>query len=110
MRIRALAAVAGLMVCLAPAGAAGSDTDGDGVPDSVDNCPDVFNPDQRDVDTAGAFTTSLVSDQTIGAPQGRIRQVLRLGPSSGGAGSNAAQGSHREPWTLGTCATRGSLS
>jgi hypothetical protein len=30
-----------------------SDMDGDGVPDSADNCPTVFNPDQRDHDGDG---------------------------------------------------------
>jgi hypothetical protein len=29
------------------------DRDGDGVPDTVDNCPDAFNPDQRDSDGDG---------------------------------------------------------
>ena len=29
------------------------DTDGDGVPDVVDNCPDNYNPDQTDVDNDG---------------------------------------------------------
>ena len=29
------------------------DTDGDGVPDSIDNCPGVWNPDQADMDGNG---------------------------------------------------------
>lgn len=29
------------------------DADGDGVPDAIDNCPDVFNPDQADSDGDG---------------------------------------------------------
>jgi len=29
------------------------DTDGDGIPDNVDNCPAVFNPDQEDTDGDG---------------------------------------------------------
>ncbi|MGA1794393.1 MAG: LamG-like jellyroll fold domain-containing protein [bacterium] len=35
------------------------DTDGDGVPDYIDNCPDVPNPDQADTD--GTQATDLVS-------------------------------------------------
>jgi hypothetical protein len=41
---------------LAPSGAivpASPDTDGDGVPDQLDNCPLVFNPDQSDTDHDG---------------------------------------------------------
>ena len=38
------------MLILAPPGA---DSDGDGVPDSIDNCPNVANPDQTDTDGNG---------------------------------------------------------
>jgi hypothetical protein len=31
----------------------GPDTDGDGIPDACDNCPLVFNPDQRDSNRNG---------------------------------------------------------
>jgi hypothetical protein len=30
-----------------------TDTDGDGIPDSTDNCPDVYNTDQNDLDADG---------------------------------------------------------
>src|SRR6266496_4176457 len=33
--------------------ATGPDTDGDGIPDSQDNCPTVFNPNQQDTDGDG---------------------------------------------------------
>ena len=36
-----------------PADTGASDQDGDGIPDCDDNCPDVFNPDQADVDGDG---------------------------------------------------------
>jgi hypothetical protein len=39
-----LAALAALLVSGCPP----KDTDGDGIPDAVDNCPTVFNPDQAD--------------------------------------------------------------
>jgi len=38
------------------AGGGVPDTDGDGVPDDVDNCPDDFNPQQQDQDRDGAGT------------------------------------------------------
>jgi hypothetical protein len=44
--------VAGL-VALYPPAAALPDTDGDGVPDTADNCVDVPNPDQSDIDRDG---------------------------------------------------------
>ncbi|MEI8358572.1 MAG: substrate-binding domain-containing protein, partial [Deltaproteobacteria bacterium] len=36
-----------------PADTGAPDQDGDGIPDCDDNCPDVFNPDQADVDGDG---------------------------------------------------------
>jgi hypothetical protein len=35
------------------AGCLGADADGDGIPDLVDNCPNVANPDQKDTDGDG---------------------------------------------------------
>ncbi|MCJ7572189.1 MAG: thrombospondin type 3 repeat-containing protein, partial [Candidatus Thermoplasmatota archaeon] len=34
-------------------GTDGTDTDGDGILDSVDNCPSVYNPTQQDTDNDG---------------------------------------------------------
>jgi hypothetical protein len=54
-------------VC-APGGPAAPDADGDGVPDSTDNCPSVANPGQEDgaggleVTIAGAFSPDGVGD------------------------------------------------
>jgi hypothetical protein len=39
-----------------PAPVAPPDRDGDGIPDFRDNCPDVYNPDQRDIDGDGIGT------------------------------------------------------
>ena len=60
---RVAAAVFGMLMAAAPCALAGStgghalradaDPDGDGVVSAADNCPDVFNPSQRDVDHDG---------------------------------------------------------
>jgi hypothetical protein len=56
--LRALAATAGqelTYTCLPPGSGVrgGIDRDEDGVPDGLDNCPDVSNPDQSDADADG---------------------------------------------------------
>jgi hypothetical protein len=42
----------------------GPDTDGDGVPDSVDNCPSVFNPGQENTDAAIDNGPGISGDDT----------------------------------------------
>ncbi len=42
------------------------DADGDGVPDSLDNCPDVFNPDQADFDGDGMADACDADDDNDG--------------------------------------------
>jgi hypothetical protein len=46
-------ALVALPVCASLAYAAGSDRDSDGIHNSSDNCPKVFNPDQKDLDGDG---------------------------------------------------------
>lgn len=48
-----LSILIGLSLTILPAVARATDTDGDGIDDSVDNCPLVFNPDQLDRDNDG---------------------------------------------------------
>ena len=51
------------------------DADSDGVPDSVDNCPVSYNPDQADADADGAGD---VCDPT---PTGPLTPVIDFGPA-----------------------------
>ena len=44
------------------------DTDGDGVPDSIDNCTTVFNPDQSDIDSDGIGDTCDLDQDDDGIP------------------------------------------
>src|SRR5262249_15412350 len=53
------------MVLLAPPGA---DSDGDGVPDSIDNCPTTANPDQSDRDGNGVGDACQMAPPDGGAP------------------------------------------
>ncbi len=85
-----------VLIRLAPAG----DTDGDGVPDSVDNCPTVANPDQADQngDGTGDACAALADGGTDGA-----RDLAGL---DGGARDLAAPPDLAEP----SCATAGSVA
>jgi hypothetical protein len=71
------------------------DSDGDGVPDGVDNCPTTPNPDQRDTDGDGvgdecdATPGSTVCKVTAG---GWILDRLNLGLNAQYAGSGAPKG------------------
>lgn len=48
------------------------DTDGDGVPDARDNCPEVANPDQRDIDRDG-IGTACETEKEIPPPPPKRR-------------------------------------
>lgn len=48
----------------------GSDSDGDGVADSWDNCPQLENPEQRDADDDGKGDLCEMDDDADGVPDG----------------------------------------
>lgn len=64
-----------------PSDDAGSDRDGDGVPDVSDNCPDDANPDQRDADNDGIGAVCDPDEDSTMPPGG--------GVSVGGGGCQA---------------------
>ena len=47
---------------------AGCDSDGDGIPDSRDNCPDTFNPTQADADSDGVGDACDPLPSDVGPP------------------------------------------
>lgn len=50
------------------------DTDGDGVPDQIDNCPEVPNPDQRDIDGDGLGNACDEFDGTVRPTHVQVRR------------------------------------
>ncbi|MBA3394956.1 MAG: thrombospondin type 3 repeat-containing protein [Deltaproteobacteria bacterium] len=69
--MRAAVLVVGLLVAIGLAsctallgldGVSNADIDGDGVPDGTDNCRDVFNPDQSDIDRDGSGDACEICD------------------------------------------------
>jgi hypothetical protein len=58
------------------------DADGDGVPDSVDNCPNVANPDQADLDGDGAGNACDTDDDGDG-----VSDAIENAAPNGGDGN-----------------------
>ena len=67
--LRGLVCVA--LLAAAPAALLADDSDGDGIPDDIDNCPGVYNPGQNDGNTGGADgignACSFVGDLSVTA-------------------------------------------
>lgn len=59
-----------------------TDTDGDGVPDIMDNCPDVYNPDQTDTDEDGWGDACDEDDDNDGLPDTYEENVTGTDPLS----------------------------
>ena len=72
-----------------PCAGAGGDTDGDGVCDNDDNCPDVANPDQSDLDDDG------IGDACDATPVDPVFLNFDLDPSGATVPSGAIAG---EQW------------
>lgn len=56
------------------------DTDGDGVPDDIDNAPNDFNPDQTDTDGDGVGDVADPDDDDDGVPDGEDNAPLIANP------------------------------
>ncbi|AKU91956.1 hypothetical protein AKJ08_2343 [Vulgatibacter incomptus] len=73
------------------------DRDGDGIPDADDNCPDVYNPDQKDSTGTGigdACNPNLPTDGTGGS--GGSDGAGGSGGSAGSGGGDAGSTKHKK--------------
>ena len=78
-----------------PSAGAQQDTDGDRVPDSLDNCRTSFNPDQIDRDADGVGDLCDNCPAPIETTTGRVRPLDRFdgtSPLQYGAAYNVTQG------------------
>jgi acetyltransferase-like isoleucine patch superfamily enzyme len=57
------------------------DEDSDGIPDSIDNCPTVFNPDQLDANGDG-FGDACVDPSAVISPSAEIDRTVTIGSGS----------------------------
>ncbi len=69
-----------LACCLGCAAALAADLDGDGVPNALDNCPSVFNPDQADHDLDGRGDACDPDDDDDLVPDGSDNCPLVANP------------------------------
>lgn len=72
-----VALAAGLAALLSAGIASATDADGDGVADGIDNCPDDFNPEQRNNNSGGMGDTCDDTDGNL------ISNTDKLAPETG---------------------------